>query len=402
MMGQTFRPILALAAWCLSGALAFAQTNSGDASARYAAAGQQELAAGRYAEARADYEKLAKLEPGVAEVHATLAVIAFKLRDYELAVSEVQTAQKLKPGLPRLDSLLGMAQAERGRFAQALPGLEKGFKQSADAEVRRMCGLQLERAYTGLKRDSKAVEVAMELNRLYPDDPEILYQTGKIYGNFAFLTMQKLARVAPSSVWRHQAAAEANESQGSYSLAVTEYRQVLALESDRPGVHYRLGRTLLARSHQVTSAQDIANAANEFEEELQRDPANANAAYELGELRRKSGQFDEAQKFFEAALKNYPNFEEAHLGLASVLLSLQKPGLALPHLQQAIELNAQNEVAWYRLGQAQKALGNIGEQQKALAEYRRLHNKENEQIGLEPVFSPREVTKQEVDPNSTQ
>jgi tetratricopeptide (TPR) repeat protein len=295
-----------------------------------------------------------------------------------------------------------MAQAERGRFAQALPGLEKGFKQSADAEVRRMCGLQLERAYTGLKRDSKAVEVAMELNRLYPDDPEILYQTGKIYGNFAFLTMQKLARVAPSSVWRHQAAAEANESQGSYSLAVTEYRQVLALESDRPGVHYRLGRTLLARSHQVTSAQDIADAANEFEEELQRDPANANAAYELGELRRKSGQFDEAQKFFEAALKNYPNFEEAHLGLASVLLSLQKPGLALPHLQQAIELNAQNEVAWYRLGQAQKALGNIGEQQKALAEYRRLHNKENEQIGLEPVFSPREVTKQEVDPNSTQ
>lgn len=43
-----------------------------------------------------------------------------------------------------------------------------------------MCGLELERAYTGLKRDSKAVEVAMELNRLYPDDPEILYQTGKV------------------------------------------------------------------------------------------------------------------------------------------------------------------------------------------------------------------------------
>ena len=56
--------------------------------------------------------------------------------------------------------------------------------------------------------------------------------------------MQKLAQVAPSSVWRHQAAAEADESQGSYSLAITEYRQVLALEPDRPGVHYRLGRTL--------------------------------------------------------------------------------------------------------------------------------------------------------------
>jgi tetratricopeptide (TPR) repeat protein len=400
MTGQTFRPISALAAWCLSAALAFAQTTSGDASARYAAAGQQALAAGRYAEAQADYEKLAKFEPDIAEIHATLAVIDFKLRDYQLAVGEVQTAQRLKPSLPKLDSLLGMAQAELGRFAEALPGLEKGFKQSADTEVRRMCGLELQRAYTDLKRDSKAVEVAMELNRLYPDDPEILYQTGKIYGNFAFLTMQKLAEVAPSSVWRHQAAAEADESQGSYSLAVTEYRQVLVLEPDRPGVHYRLGRTLLARSYQGTSAQDTAEAAKEFEQELQRDPSNANAAYELGEVRRKSGQFDEAQKLFEAALKNYPNFEEAHLGLASVLLSLQKTELALPHLLKAIELNPQNEVAWYRLGQLQKALGNTAEQQKALAEYRRLHDKANQQRGLEPVFSPREVTKQEVDPNA--
>src|ERR1700722_19674680 len=137
---------------------------------------------------------------------------------------------------------------------------------------------------------------------------------------------------------------------------------VLPSPSTGPGVHYRLGRTLLARSYQGTSAQDTAEAAKEFEQELQRDPTNANASYELGEIRRKGGQFDEAEKFFEAALKNYPNFEEAHLGLASGVLSLQKPELALPHLHQAIELNAQNEVAWYRLGQAQKSLGNIGEQ----------------------------------------
>jgi tetratricopeptide (TPR) repeat protein len=391
---------MALAACCVSGALALGQTNRDDASARYATAGQQALAAGRYAEAQADYEKLAKLEPGVAEVHATLAVIDFKLRDYEQAVSEVQTAQRLKPGLPRLDSLLGMAQAELGRFAEALPGLEKGFRQSADAEVRRMCGLQLERAYTGLKRDSKAVEVAMELNRLYPDDPEILYQTGKIYGNFAFLTMQKLVQVAPSSVWRHQAAAEADESQGSYGLAITEYRQVLVLEPDRPGVHYRLGRTLLARSHQAGSAQDLGEAAKEFEQELQRDPANSNAAYELGEIRRKGGQVGEAQRLFDSALKNYPDFAEAHLALASVLLSLQKPESALPHVLKAVELNAENEVAWFRLGQVQKALGNAAEQQKALAEYQRLHDQANQRLGLDPVFSVREVTKQELDPNS--
>lgn len=358
------------------------------------------MAQEHYAEAEQLYEKLIKLDPGTAELHANLGLLYFEERKFDLAVPALRQALKLKPSLTKSENLLAMSLAELGRYSEALPGLEKGFHRSSDPEIKRMCGLQLQRAYTGLKRDRKAVDVAMELNRLYPDDPEILYQTGKIYGNFAFLTMQKLVQVAPTSVWRHLAAAEADESQGSYTLAITEYRQVLALEPDRPGVHYRLGRTLLARSSQASSTQDTADAAKEFQEELQRDPTNANAAYELGELRRKGGQFDEAQRLFESALKNYPNFEEAHLGLASVLLSLQKPELALPHLRKAVELNPQSEVGWYRLGQVEKALGNADEQQKALAEYRRLHDQANQQRGLDPVFSPREVTKQEVDPNS--
>ena len=398
MMGPRFRSRLALAVCCASAALAFAQTDSDEASARYADAGQQALAAGRYAEARSNYEKLAKLEPGIAEVHATLAAIDFKLRDYERAVGEVQTAKRLKPSLPKLDTLLGMAQAELGRFAEALPGLEKGFKQSADAEVKRMCGLELERAYTGLKRDSKAVEVAMELNRLYPDDPEILYQTGKIYGNFAFLTMLKLAQVAPSSVWRHQAAAEADESQGSFDQAILEYRAVLTLEPARPGIHYRIGRTLEGRFSQSHSPDDLPAAEKEFEQELQIDPANANSAYELGEMRRKAGQFDEAQRYFEQALQHYPDFPEAQLGLAALLQAKKWNDQALIHAQRAVAIDPENEVGWYRLAQIQKALGNNAQREKALAEYRRLHDRSNQQRGLEPVFSSREVTKQEVDP----
>jgi len=397
MMGQWFRSSLALAACCASAALAFAQTDN-DASARYADAGQHALAAGRYAEAQADYEKLANLEPGIAEVHATLAVIDFKLRDYERAVGEIQTAKRLKPGLPKLVSLLGMAQAELGRFAEALPGLEKGFNQSADAEVRRMCGLELERAYTGLKRDSKAVEVAMELNRLYPDDPEILYQTGKIYGNFAYLTMLKLAQVAPSSVWRHQAAAEADESQGSYEQAILEYREVLRLEATRSGIHYRIGRSLLGRYWQRHSSEDLTAAEKEFEQELQIDPANANSAYELGEMRRKANRFDEAQQYFEQALQHYPDFPEAQLGLAAVLQAKKLNDQAVIHAQRAVAIDPENEVGWYRLAQIQKALGHNAEQEKALAEYRRLHDRSSQQRGLEPVFAPREVTKQEVEP----
>ena len=366
---------------------------------RYSDEGQRALAEGRYLEAEAAFEKLRALEPGVAEIHANLGLIYFEERKFEQAIPALRQALKLKPNLAKTDSLLAMSLSELGHYSEALPGLEKGFHRSSDPEVKRMCGLHLERAYTGLEQHSKAVEVAQQLDRLYPDDPEVLYHSGRIYGNYAYLTMGKLVKVAPNSSWRHQAMAEAYESQGN-SAAIDEYREVLKLDPQRPGIHYRLGRTLLARSQKTGSAEDGAEALREFQMEFESDPTNANAAYEIGEAHRKAGELDPAQQFLEQALKSYPDFPEARLGLAAVLSAEGKPADALPHLQKAIAVDPGNEVAWYRLSQVQRKLGNTAEQEKALAEFRELHHKANQQNLVENVLSPREVTKQELDPNA--
>ncbi|MGA8274239.1 MAG: tetratricopeptide repeat protein [Candidatus Sulfotelmatobacter sp.] len=392
---------IALLSACLATAHVRAQSSDGDIQ-RYSEQGQRALAQERYSEAELAFEKLRELEPDVAEVHANLGLIYFEERKYEQAVEALRQARKLKPSLQKSDTLLAISLSELGRYSEALPGLEKGFHRTSDAETKRMCGLELQRAYTGLKLDDKAVEVAMELNRLYPQDPEILYETGKIYGNAAFLTMEKLAQVAPSSVWRHLAAAEAHESQGSYDQAIQEYHEVLRLEPNRPGIHYRIGRALMGRFWQRQSQDDPPAAEKEFEQELQLDPANANAAYELGELHRKGRQFDDAQRYFEQALQHYPDFAEAQLGLAAVLLEKKQPEQALLHAQRAVAVDLDSEVGWYRLAQIQRTLGNAAEQQKALTEYRRLHDRANQQKELEPVFSPHEVTKQEVDPTPQQ
>lgn len=361
---------------------------------------QRALAAGNYSEAQRAFEQLAQSHPEIAEIHANLGLIYFEERKFDQAVPELRHALKLKPGLANSATILAMSLSEIGRYEEALPGLEKGFR-STDPEMRRMCGLQLERAYTGLLQNRKAVETALEMNRLYPNDPEVLYHNGKIFGNFAFLSMQKLSQVAPDSVWTHEAAAEAYESEGSYSSAIGEYHTVLAIEPRRPGIHYRLGRTLLARSRETSSAEDLSAAVKEFEQELTLDPLNANSAYELAEIYRRAAEFEDAQKGFELALKNYPDFEEAHLGLAAVLLSLNKPDLALTHLQKAISLNRLNEVSWYRLSKVERILGNTAEQQKAMAEFQRLHSKKmNETESGKKLFSPDEVTKQGIDPNA--
>ena len=59
-----------------------------------------------------------------------------------------------------------------------------------------------------------------------------------------------------------------------------------------------------------------------------------------------------------------------------------------------------DEVCWYRLSQIQGRLGNVPEQQKASAEFQRLHDLSTRQKGFGPSAAPSEVTQQEVDPNS--
>ena len=359
---------------------------------RYFQEGEKALAEGRYADAERAYAKLRELNPEVAEVHVKLGLIYFQQGKFAQAVPALSKALKLKPGLPNADILLAMSLSELGRYNEALPGLEKGFRRSPDPALKRLAGLQLQRAYTGVQKDNKAVEIALELNRLYPDDPEILYHGSRLCANFAYLMLRKLSEVAPTSVWRRQASGETFESQGQHELAIREYRAVLALEPRRPGIHFRLGRTLLARGQPELQSE----ALREFEQELQLDSTNGNAAYEAAEIYRRSGQLDRAAKLFEMALKTDAHFEEAQIGLGRVLLMQGKPELALPHLQQAATLNPGNEVSQYQLSQTYRALGRTAEQQRSLNEFQRLRA-EKARRDEKANLSPREVTKQELD-----
>lgn len=224
---------------------------------------------------------------------------------------------------------------------------------------------------------------ALGLDKLFPNDPEVLYHAGRLFGNYAYLTFSKLSAVAPDSVWRHQAAGEAFESEGQIDRALVEYRRVLELDPNRPGIHFRVGRALFSSS--------LGEAMQAFLAELKIDPTNANAAYEVGEIHRRAGEFEPARQYFEQAIRSYPSFEQARLGLAQTLLSLDAPADALTHLQAAIEINPRNEVSFYRLAQAQRLLGNQEEQRKALAEYQRLRSSSAGETAARSEVTPQRV-----------
>jgi tetratricopeptide (TPR) repeat protein len=366
-------------------------------SERYALLGQKALAEGQYSEARSNFEQLAKLQPGVAEVHATLAAICFKLREYDGAATEVRKAQRLNPNLPGLNSLLGLSLAELGQFSDALPRLEKGFKEAPEPEVRRMCGLQLLRAYSGLGRDADAVTTSLELNKLYPNDLEVLYHTGRIYGNYAYIVMEKLHDKGPNSIWMLQAQGEANESQKDYDSAIIAFNHVLVLDPTRPGIHYRLGRIYLARFQQSRRPDDHDSAKREFLAELNVVPGNGNASYELAQISADDNDLDQAQSQFEAVLERFPDFEQALVGLAGVYLQNKMAARAVAPLERATKLDPSDEVAWYRLAQAERSAGNQDAAQKALETFRTLHDSSN--AANKPPLTD-EVTQQQLGPGA--
>lgn len=386
---QLFRSLVIVLVSASCQCIVAAQSKGGADFERLYNAGQAAMAAGQYEDALKNFKQLQTMDPKVAEVHATLGVLYYKSGAFEQAIKEIQIARKLKPGLPGLDTLLGLSLAESGQYKESLPKLENAFHASVDPALKRQAGLELAHVYSMLEMDRKAVETALEMRDRYKDDPEVLYNVGKILGNSAYLTMQDLFHGAQGSLWAKLAEAEVYESQGQVSNAIQAYNDVLAMDPHQVNIHYRMGRTYLSHWKTVHEDSDFKNAEAEFTKELEVNSGNANAAYELADLRRMDGDLAGALQLYEVAVRSYPNFEEAEVGQGRVLLEEHKPALALPHLQRATVLRPDDEVAWYRLAQAQRTLGDTKAQALSLAKFKVLHAKTS--AALNSALAPKAI-----------
>ena len=157
---------------------------------------------------------------------------------------------------------------------------------------------------------------------------------------------------------------------------------------------------MLARSREASSPDDLSEASKDFQKELQLDSSNANAAYELGDIYRTSGQLKEAQEAFELALKSHPDFEEAHLGLAAVLLLLGQPAVALPHLQRALALIMTTPCHGTGWREPKRPSATLPKARRRTPT-QRLRQKPSEHLA-QPIFTPDEVTRQKIESNPAQ
>lgn len=362
------RGFFILAAACA----AFGQAVLDESQLRLFRAAEEDFAEQRYGAAAAAYEELARAVPEAAELHAKLGLSQFFNRRCDRSAPAFQRALELHPDLPAARVLLAICLSELGRYEEALPGLEQGYANPPDYPgVKRLAGLELVRSYLGLSRPAQAAKVTAELQIAHPDDPEILFHANRTYREVAVQASFEIARVAPGSVWAHQAMGEAYESRQFYDLAIMEYRKALEREPGRPGLRFRLGEAMLAHAGDASQADD---ALEQFELELAANPSHAASALRAGEIHYAKSELDKALSYYQRAVNLRPEYAEARVALGTLLLDTDRTAEAVRELERAVELNPTDAGSRYQLARAYRNAGDMSAQQAQLAEYRRLQS----------------------------
>jgi predicted Zn-dependent protease len=286
----------------------------------------------------------------------------------------VSFAQKSGPADTSSPTKQGIALAQKGRCSEALPILRKSSAHLTDKQLKYQSAMAMARCAMSLDQTETAINALLLLNREFPRDPQVLYTTTHFYAEMASRASQELAAIAPDSPEAQQLEAESFESQGNWDKAATQYKKILEQNPHAPGIHYRLGRLLLAKT-----PAEPENAKKEFEQELKTDPGNASAEFMLGETARQTGQWDEAASHFIHASKLDEGFVEAYLALGISLNSGGKFGNAVAPLEKYVKMQPADPAGHYQLATAYARTGRKPDADREMALQREAEAKNSQQ-----------------------
>ena len=289
-------------------------------------------------------------------------IAAFNRGDYHAA----REILRKSPSGPRASLFLALSDAALGDCDSAIPELSRAFQSSLD---RRLAGLALAQCQIGAKRFPEAGAVVLELEKLYPSDPDVLYVSANYHMKAWNDAIYRMYQRAPSSYRVDQLSAEVFETQGKYAEAIDEYRKAIAKNPKALDLHYRLGRVLLQQSHDPANLDE---ARQEFEAELALNPSDAVAEYQVAQILTAEQHKEQAAAHFERAAELRPDFPEALIAVARLRADAKRNTDAIGLLERAVKLQPRNESAHYNLMLAYRNAGRTADAEREKAELEKL------------------------------
>jgi tetratricopeptide (TPR) repeat protein len=328
-------------------------------------------------------EKAVHINPSDATAHIWLGYAYVAQFRYEAAAGEFQTASRLQPdnvdawyasgesylqiGKDKTIELLAMApdgariwqlageQCQlRGDRQTALADFDEASERRPDIPELRTLVAQLGGTIPVVpsKRRSKNVQ------------EDHLYQQAHDAEQSAQAAFERVVQIAPSSYRAHQIMAVAFAAKKQPDQAVGEYREILTLQPDLPGIHGAIGNILLANAKP-------AEALKEFEAELQIQPHSAAAHTDAGRALLLMGRDDDAAKMLTEALQMDRPPAEVYVLLGKLDLRRKDYPAAIRMLTHYVSTTRDDSTAYYLLWQAYRAVGDTGQMEHAIELYKK-------------------------------
>ena len=311
--------------------------------------------------------EIISLDPKNLNAQGNLGVLLFFQGSYAEAIPHMRAALQLQPDIWRIEALVGIAEKRTGDPKEAQNDLERAFPNLDEKKIQILAGLELIDLYSASARLDKALSVAVKLQELAPEDPQILFVTYQISRQMMDQSLLGMMMVAPDSAEMHMIMARELGRQGNPANAIAQYREAVRLNPMLPGAHFELAEQLRASSDPALNAQ----AEDEYKAAIQVNQYDEKSWRQLGGIMAGKGDLKTAEENYRKALALQPQDSDAKTGLAIVLISLNRTSEAISLLESALKDDPTNTVAHYRLSGLYRRAGRTADSQRAMDAFQR-------------------------------
>ena len=296
------------------------------------------------------------------------AIQAFHQGHYAQARQMLEKIVAASPNDAVARTFLALSRAATGACDAAAGDLELQFSGNPDPSLRRLAGVASVQCALARNRLQEAFPVLDKLQKSFPDDADVLYETAKVHMKAWNDVVFRMYQKTPASFRVNQLSGEIFEIQGRFQDAAAEYRKAIQKNPAALNLHFRLGRALLLQSHDPANLRE---ARKEFEAELALSPSDAVAEYQVGQILQ-TEQNPAAAARFEKAVSLNPDFAEALVALAKTRSDARKYGEAIGLLERAVKLQPSSESAHYGLMMAYRNAGRMDDARREKALFDKL------------------------------
>jgi len=352
---------------------------------QHAQKAEQDLLAHNLAGAEQEYRQMLTLDPLNAAAWTGLGVLLYGTGRPQMAEETLRKALGIDPSDSRAELFLALSRADLGECKDAEPVLSKIFEQQPKGNLQRVTGLALLGCSASAADPVPAIQVVAKLRQLYPDDPDVLYESAELFTRLWNQAAGDLMAKHPESYRVHELAGEVYAAQNNYDQAIREYSLALEQQPNLPQLHYRIGQMYLHKGD--PDADDKAMA--EFQKEKLIHPQSAVTDLAMADIRMHRHELDEAKPLYQEAAQLDPTLVEARIGLAKILLEQHQTEAAITQLTSITAEHPDSAAAHYVLMTAYLQDRNPDKAAAELAVFNRLQTERGEsfQTKLDALLS---------------